>query len=269
MTSSRPSQPEDGSLIFNVAVVKQDLTRAAAGFARFLDHGDRKLLDENLTGRLDAVAQGKLHKWELPEYSPLRTRPCGGAYQTTDSGMPAGAHNAYAELTFCWPVERCDRQGQPHQGRKPSTHFRLTGSATTRVWLREGDPATAAGCSADQRLAMWRCETGDANSPGTYFHTQILGQKEAAEDCFLFPTSLDIPRLQTYFVLPQDVLSFVIGELFQDQARELVDSEFAAGQRDRFGAILDWQRGVIRDSAERPPWFALKRSKPPRDLFLR
>ena len=67
--------------------------------------------------------------------------------------------------------------------------FEVAGLASTKLRILD------AVSDDETELAMWRVELGDQQSPGCYFHTQILGQSDVPP----FPHSVCIPRLPTLF----------------------------------------------------------------------
>jgi len=110
---------------------------------------------------------------------------------------------------------------------------------------------------------MWRVEFGAADSPGCYFHTQILGEKEQPP----FPHALSVPRLPSLFVTPMAAVEFLLGELFQDQWEQHIvgdqgDRPFWNGiQQQRLQNLLRWKQQQL-DGCQGSPWMALKKAKP-------
>lgn len=189
---------------------------------------------------------------------PLCTRPT----RDYEAGSRSGGKEIYAKITGTWEV-------RPLDSRRPKTKLAFTGKASTVVELwpkpcmwREGH------CSAS-RLAMWRIELGAHDSPGCYFHVQVLGDRDDPP----FPKSIPVPRLPSPFVTPMAAVEFVLGELFQDRwERRAGESHphhkrWRAIQHQRWLSLLDWQKKVL-DKPGSSPWMKLKAAKPPADLLL-
>ena len=188
----------------------------------------------------------------------LCTRPT----RNYEPGSRSGGLEVYARIMGKWQVRPV---GTNHSNRK----IAFTGSASAVVelwpkcslWREENDQSS--------RLAMWRIELGSYDSPGCYFHSQILG------DCVHppFPKSIPIPRLPSPFVTPMAVVEFVLGELFQDVWSQTASEarhhhqRWRSIQRQRWSSLLKWQRDTL-DRGVSSPWINLKEAKPPDNLFL-
>ena len=115
---------------------------------------------------------------------------------------------------------------------------------------------------------MWRIEMGAYDSPGCYFHFQILGDRRRPP----FPKSIPVPRLPSPFVTPMAAVEFVLGELFQDKwSRTASEARHHHGrwraiQCQRWCNLLKWQRAAVVGGSS--PWMNLKEAKPPSGLFL-
>jgi hypothetical protein len=137
----------------------------------------------------------------------------------------------------------------------------FSGKASTRVELYEH--------GVHERIAMWRGELGDKDSPGCYFHFQILGDMEHPP----FPKAVSIPRLPSVFITPLGIIEFTLSELFQDEWQRAVLEDTSAVQTwralqsERLRRLLRWQLGVL-DETISTPWMALKLAKPDSALFL-
>ena len=118
------------------------------------------------------------------------------------------------------------------------------------------------------RLAMWRIELGAEDSPGCYFHCQILGDRAESP----FPKSVPIPRLPSPFVTPMAAVEFVLGELFQDQWSQTASRANHSHQRwrtiqqGRWSNLIRWQKETL-DRGRSSPWMLLKEAKPTDNLF--
>src|SRR5579871_2003687 len=164
------------------------------GGTAVLHDAEREL--ENISRRSD----GRLYPWGIDDYNPLRTKSSVGKYMRG----AGGGLEVYGEITFIWeltPIGATRRQ--------PAREVRLNGKASTRIRILEGRPNSG---RDSEELAMWRMEVADDQSPGAYFHVQILGR----EDDIVFPHALDVPRLPNALISPFACVEFVLGELFQD-----------------------------------------------------
>lgn len=145
---------------------------------------------------------------------------------------------------------------------RPNREIEFCGKASTRIALYAStDPCL--------RLAMWRFELGAEDSPGCYFHAQILGDSNEPP----FPKSVPIPRLPSIFVTPMSAVEFVLGELFQDSWARVTTSNsgeapyWRARQRRRLKILFSWYQCKL-DNSVLSPWMTLKEAKPDGGLFL-
>ncbi|MDE0124099.1 MAG: hypothetical protein OXN97_05935 [Bryobacterales bacterium] len=195
------------------------------------------------------------------ELQPLRTRPT----RAYEPGSRSGGSEVYARLTGAWQV-------RPVGKKRPNRLIAFSGSASTVVEL------WPAGClwrekeNASCRLAMWRIELGADDSPGCYFHFQILGDRYDNP----FPKRIPIPRLPSPFVTPMAAVEFALSELFQDKwqgkARGSRDHHrrWRKIQLQRWLSLLRWQQQTVNDTMRTgtsSPWISLKSAKPPNNLF--
>lgn len=197
--------------------------------------------------QLKEGSNGRIVNWEVTESTPLKTIP------TTEfePGRRDGGIEVVGEVSWCWQIQKCSQQ----KGR--SSSFQIAGNASVKFTIRrEGDPSLP-------RIAMWRVECGAHDSPGCFFHTQILGDTDVSP----FPRSLSIPRLPTLFVTPMAAIEFFLGELFQDTWAQRVTGNhgqldyWKAIQQGRLNRLLDWKRKQI-EGCQGSPWLALKQAKP-------
>ena len=228
------------------------LSRMASGF--LVSDGPLKAHERALAriGEKSAESDRNL------ELQPLRTRPT----REYEPGSRSGGLEVYAHMTGKWQV-------RPVGVRRPNREIAFTGSASAVVELWPADCLCREEHERSSRLAMWRIELGAHDSPGCYFHSQILGDSSDLP----FPKNLPIPRLPSPFVTPMAVVEFVLGELFQDawprkagEARHH-PQRWRAIQRQRWCDLLRWHEGAARDGTS-SPWMNLKATKPPDDLFL-
>ena len=192
------------------------------------------------------------------ELQPLRTKPTRGY----EPAPRSGGLQVYAHMTGKWQVGPVGVTG-------PNREIAFTGSASAVVELWPAGCLWREELGRSSRLAMWRIELGAHDSPGCYFHSQILGDRSDLP----FPKSLPIPRLPSPFVTPMAVVEFVLGELFQDawprkasEARHH-PQRWRAIQRQRWCDLQRWHEDAARDGIS-SPWMNLKAAKPPGDLFL-
>ncbi len=197
--------------------------------------------------------------WNIPEYMPLRT-------STTRGYEPGagGAEEVVGEITSSWTISPWT--DKPQKKGSLIRVFCLCGKASIRVRIvranrTNGEPT---------ELAMWRMELGAGDSPGCFFHVQVLGQKQEPP----FPASLSVPRLPALAFTPMAALEFLLGELFQDAWREQSAREtdpmniWKSIQRDRLQNLLAWKMDKIK-TCTGSPWTALKNAKPEEsDMFL-
>lgn len=199
------------------------------------------------------VPSSAQQQWTIPESDPVRTAVSKGEYEI---GERRGSHEVVAELSATWQITRIAPEGSKKQ---PSKVFAVSGNASTKVRFLNA--------STGAMLAMWRFELGAGDSPGCYFHAQILG--DAVEPPF--PKSLPVPRLPSIFFTPAACLEFALGELFQDrwlQQLQRNEGDLARWRRvqlERFERLFTWQSDAVKKPGS--PWMALKIAKPNFDLL--
>lgn len=196
-------------------------------------------------------------KWKIPDKMPLRTVVSRGGYEPDDQGE----HNVFAEIASLWEIT----PSAAGLGTKKSPKvFAVTGNASVRVRIKE-----SGGLNDGRELAMWRMELGAHDSPGCFFHVQVLGEELSPP----FPHSLSIPRLPAIAFTPMAALEFVLGELFQEEWSKRAVREGGAHdrwksvQRRRLDSLLRWHQGLVAKCTG-SPWQALKLAKPESNLFL-
>ncbi len=237
----------DGELRFRYAEVQRELKETEKLARHFLDRRAVGLLSQAADHLAYRRRQGGSGEWGLSQGAPLITRPSRG-YEV---GGRRGSHELQASIDSTWGITAED----PHT-------FRVTGNVSTRVRLLDGD--------GGRELGRWRIEFGAAGAPGCFFHTQIRAQAE--DQVPPWPHSVPVPRLPSPFVSIPAVVTFVLGELFQTQWAQHVDSpradRLAADQRRHWENRLQWELELVRRQRTLP-WSAVKRALPHRDLFLR
>ena len=229
-----------------------DTLQGVAG--NFLDPGSDWVLHDLREGleQLRTREGGRASKLRLGE---LRTKARKGAYEV---GGRRGSCSIFARITGVW--ELC-AVGEVTRKTRERRQVAFCGIASTKAELLEED--------TQECLSMWRFELGAFDSPGCYFHVQVLGESDHPP----FPKALPIPRLPSIFVTPMAAIEYVLGELFQDQwEREVTRSgagdRWRGLQRGRLRRLLVWQ-GQTLDQVQSSPWMALKAAKPPAEIFLR
>ena len=205
---------------------------------RFLSLESRDRLD-GLATSLSLIREKRppgIVVWAIPDSRPL----------ITIKSQHRDSRNTYAEITSLWQI-RC----VPEARTRTPRFFSLAGIASTRVQMRS---------SVDGRsLGKWTVDVADYQSPGCYFHAQML--------------DLSAPRLPALHSTPASVLSYVLGELFQDKWEEAVSGSgadldrWAPIQKRWLGSLLKWQLDGVSASTG-APWIELKRRRPFESLFL-
>lgn len=211
-----------------------------------------------LRSQLDRAGQGATDSPVEIQLRPLCTKPTLGYEPRSRSGRS----EVYARATGIWEVRSVGGTG-------PKSRIAFTGKASAVIELWPAECQAPEQENGASRLAMWRIELGAHNSPGCYFHFQILGDHSDPP----FPKSIAIPRLPSPFVTPMAAIEFVLGELFQDEwprkASEVRHHQrrWRTIQRQRWCRLLRWQETAL-NAGESSPWMNLKAAKPPDDLFV-
>lgn len=219
-----------------------------------IDDGPLRNLAQELE-QLGAVSADRKYRLKL---RAIRTQP------TVDyePGSKSGGQEIYALITGIWEV-------QPVGRRRPGRKIAFAGLASAVVELWPADCLNREEYKRSQRLGMWRIELGTHDSPGCYFHAQILGDRSDPP----FPKRIPIPRLPSPFVTPMAAVEYVLGELFQDEWERKTTGardhhrDWMAIQRSRWSNLLRWQEQEALNGASSSPWMNLKAAKPPNDLF--
>lgn len=212
-------------------------------------------LQDSLQSIREASA-GSKYPWQISEDWPLRTIP------TQSYKRGGGSHEVFAAISSIWEVEPIGAHTAKYWRNR---RFVLDGMASTRVRVYRNSSE-----NGPEELAMWRMEIADSDSPGTYFHVQVMGQLDVPP----FPNYLEVPRLPGFVATPMLVFEFVLGELFQvewpkEAARESYDSnQWRQVQLHRFKRLLEWQLRCLDQSGSPSPWAVLKASQPDDDLFV-
>lgn len=255
-----------GQLEFSYAAMEQEIS-AFSKFAKPYLERDSVLIVQRMIDDLKSASTigNAATKWEVSQNRPIRTIVSKGEY------MPEakGEHHVRAELSFVWGIENVMPSGPAKKKklRHPS-EFRLTGLASSvvsvfRVEDEENEP-----------IAKWQFDLGAPDSPGCFFHVQILGDHDI-DKLSVFPKSLDIPRLPSLLFTPMDALEFALGELFQDRwmerSRQTTNPAFGIWRKhqgQRLSRLFTWKQNILKE-ATALPWSSIKNEKPPSDLFSR
>ena len=196
--------------------------------------------------------------WTL-ELQPLRTKPTSNY----ECGSKSGGPEIYAHVTGKWEL-------RPVGLTRPNRMVAFTGTASAVVELWPAECQWCEKHNGPSRLAMWRIELGAHDSPGCYFHCQVLGDLAQSP----FPKSVPIPRLPSPFVYPDgspwnscwESCSKTSGHGQQVGATHS-HKRWRAIQQQRWSSLIQWQKDTL-DRSGSSPWMNLKSAKPPDDLFL-
>ena len=218
----------------------------------FLDPGTTWTLCR-LKDNLEKVSEAAENRVFRLKLQSLRTNPSEGEYEICDR---KGRREVYATVSGIWELRPLGRKSKKRMAE-------FCGIASTKIELFASDEPS-------KRLAMWRLELGTHNSPGCYFHAQILGDVEDPP----FPKSVPIPRLPSVFITPMSALEFVLGELFQNRwakatAANTRDPQFwRARQRELLLRLISWYQCHLEKNGDKSPWMNLKEAKPDKELFV-
>ncbi len=173
--------------------------------------------------------------WQIPRDEPVWTRLRPAEYEQA----PGNGHDVLGALSFTWEMRT---------GSRPVRDIFLTGNASCMLRLHESES------EVDNALSMWRMEVGAHDSPGSCFHTQVLGTKPDPP----FPKALPVPRLPIFPPTPMACLEFLLSELFQLRwSQEVHRSTPPANmwrkiQQRRLCSYLHWQLNTVKQSAGSP-----------------
>lgn len=224
---------------------------------KFIAPGARDVLSQlgkSLLGYRDQLTESPVD-WEIAEANPLDTIVSDGGYERGSGG----AHKVFARITCKWRIKKIPKQRRI----RLSKQFKLIGFGSTRIRLICAGQQNR----VEEEIAMWRMEIGDKQSPGCFFHVQIMGESTG----FPFPSSLPVPRLPGIILTPAAATEFVLAELFQEEwashvARDSADlNRWAPIQKQRLTRLLDWKLSVLNGGGS--PWTTMKQRKPDANLF--
>ncbi len=216
-----------------------------------------------LKNQIERISEKPVGRPHVIKLRPLYTQKT----RDYERGARSGGPEVYGKITGVWEIRSTGRKST---GRKrPKTKVCFTGKASTVVELWPAEYWYGREEDRTSRLARWQLDLGAHDSPGSYFHVQILGDC----DTLPFPKSVPVPRLPIPFVTPMAAVEFVLGELFQDRWERLASLtsqsqlRWRAIQRRRWRSLLCWQKCVL-DQGQSSPWMNLKVAKPSFDQFL-
>lgn len=237
-------------LHFKFSEFERELENFSSLAEEFLDPSTHSILAEfrDALRTISRLPHGLQRAWTISIDRPVKTL-VSKSYEIDDKC----AHAAHAEISCIWEIEPLDKPN------KPARLFALVGKASTRLSIKEGE----------NELARWRMEIASDGSPGCHFHTQVLGDQQDA----VFPHSLPVPRLPSFFITPTLAIEFVLGELFQAKwakhvSRQTGDlSSWSGIQHTRMLNFLSWQQSILKQNMS--PLYLLKQASPPTDLFVK
>ena len=243
------------NLLFRPAELLNELSALQGLAARFLDRASPYKLEE-LTDEIQGLqARGGTYTLEIPELRPLKTRVSQGEFEPPNK---KSARRVYGSITGIWEVEAAKHPlrdpDRPNKKAKPTMLIGFTGKASTVFEVKDE--------ASGETVACWKMEIGDANSPGSFFHT-------FASADHAFP----VPRHPNVFATPMSAIGFALGELFQGAWEETVSgtndapNRWRSIQAKRFKALLGWQLEQVAKTTS-SPWCSLKVAKPSNGLFL-
>ena len=224
-------------------------TEALRGIAAGIFMSDGPLRD--FARDLERIGERSAERDCRLELLPLRTQPTRGY----EPARRSGGQKIYAHVRGVWQVRPVGRK-------RPGRRIAFTGSASAVVELWPAKCLYREEHQKSNRLARWRIEFGAHDSPGCYFHFQILGDHSDPP----FPKNIPIPRLPSPFVTPMAAVEFVLGELFQhDWERRTTGGrnhhdDWRAIQRQRWSSLIEWQKKYL-DMHGPSPWMSLKAAK--------
>ena len=198
----------------------------------FVSDGPLKALERDLVRIGEQSAE---RDWTL-ELQPLRTK----LTSNYECGSRSGGPEIYAHVTGKWEL-------RPVGLTRPNRMVAFTGTASAVVELWPAECQWCEKHNGPNRLAMWRIELGAYDSPGCYFHFQVLG--DLAESPF--PKSVPIPRLPSPFVTPMAAVEFVLESCSKTSGHGRQVGPLTAtnvGERSNRGA------GQVSCNGRRTPW---------------
>jgi hypothetical protein len=243
------------NLLFHPAHLLSEIEALNGLSASFLDATSYQL--EQIGGDIRGLVtqSGGSLTLEIPEDRPLRTRVSEGEFEPATKST---TRRVFAEISGIWEIEaakhKVTNRERPRKKAKDTLLIGFTGLASTVISVYND--------GGGERVACWKMELGDVNAPGCFFHTFSSADPG-------FP----VPRHPNVFPTPMSAIEFALGELFQDRWERVVSGATDPPQRwcsiqaKRLSNLLEWQAELVQ-MATVSPWVAMKRAKPPQDLFL-
>ena len=201
----------------------------------FVCDGPLKALERHL----ERIGEMSAERDRTLRLKPLRTKPT----RDYERGSRSGGPKIYAHVTGKWEL-------RPVGLTRPNRMVAFTGTASAVVELWPAECQWREEQDRGSRLAMWRIELGTHDSPGCYFHCQVLGDLDESP----FPKTVPIPRLPSPFVTPMASLEFVLGELFQDQWSRTANRATHSHQRWR---AINSGAGQVSFNGRRKRWIGV------------
>jgi hypothetical protein len=235
-----PNKPVNKYLRLNFATLQKEMEVVPAVARDFLS-AEGTLRLEKAKGWLNSFKSrpGEPFTWEIPRSEPITTRPSDGEYEGKKSQKTQKGPIVIGALSFKWHLKT---------GPKPVRDVFLVDNATTQLRLYKDAVLPA------NELSMWRMEIGMHDSPGCFFHAQVLGTDEQPP----FPKALPVPRLPIFPPTPMTCLEYLLSELFQIGWQQHLEKSssplnlWRGIQRDRLSSFLKWQLGQITHSTGSP-----------------
>jgi hypothetical protein len=227
-------------LRLSVLDLRQEIEAVSKLASGFLSTAGQRRLGQSQHELAIAVGQPQRDfTWQISREEPIWTRPSRLEYERKPGGTPTKGSGILGALSFRWDL--CT-------GPKPVKDVFLTGNATCMLRLHDSES------DVDAALSMWRMEVGAHDSPGSCFHTQVLGTKPVPP----FPKSLPVPRLPIFPPTPMACLEFLLSELFQLRWSEEVQrgtqpaNMWRGIQQRRLCSFLRWQLKAVEQSTGSP-----------------
>ena len=241
------------NLLFRPPELLSEIEALRGLAASFLDPTSFQL--EQLAGDIQGLVTQKTGtmRLEIPKGRPLRTRVSKGEFEPADK---SSNRRVFAEVTGVWEIEAANHKLRDRPGKKakPTLLIGFIGLASTVITVYDK--------GADEPIACWKMELGDANAPGCFFHTFASADHG-------FP----VPRHPNVFPTPMSAIGFTLGELFHvDWDRAVSGStdpprRWCSIQKKRLKSLLEWQMELV-EKATASPWFAIKVARPAAKIFV-
>ena len=168
MSYDENDDKDDGHLYFTFQEFIEEIDAILEIANRFIES---KYALEELKTQLQNIreaAPGKTYTLSIKDQGQaLQTIASKGEYEP---GRRRGDEHVFARITSLWQIQPIGQHGSKYSQRRK---FVVAGNASTRIELFRAGFAQG---RKDQLVAMWRMELGTDDSPGCFFHVQVLGQ---------------------------------------------------------------------------------------------